>query len=205
MSNAIDHVLDETREFTPHPEFAQRAAITSEAEYEAMYRWSIEQPEAFWAEAAAELHWFRKWDRVLNDDNAPFYKWFEGGLTNISYNCLDRHLDGWRKNKAAIIWEGEPCGGRRILTYRELHRLVSKFANALRNLDVRKGDRVAIYLPMIPEPAIAMLACARIGAVHSIVFGGFLRSLGDRRRRVATPPVPFLCNGAVADRSPAWS
>ncbi len=195
MSNAIDHVLDETREFTPHPEFAQRAAIASEADYEAMYRRSVEQPEAFWAEAASELHWFRKWDRVLNDDDAPFYKWFEGGLTNISYNCLDRHLEGWRKNKAAIIWEGEPYGERRILTYRELHRLVSKFANALRNLDVGKGDRVAIYLPMIPELAIAMLACARIGAVHNIVFGGFSASALIDRINDAQAKVVITADG----------
>lgn len=122
MSTAIEHVLDELRLFEPDPEFVGRAQIKSFEEYEKLYQQSIEDPEAFWSEAAGELHWFKKWDHVLNEDNAPFYKWFEGGTTNLSYNCLDRHLSSWRKNKAALIWEGEPYGERRILTYRELHR-----------------------------------------------------------------------------------
>ncbi|MBX7256072.1 MAG: acetate--CoA ligase [Candidatus Hydrogenedentes bacterium] len=181
VSVAIDHVLVENRHFEPSTEFSKKAKVRSSEEYERMYRESIEDPEAFWGKAASELHWFKKWKRVLNDDNAPFYKWFEGGKTNVSYNCLDVHLKTWRKNKAAIIWEGEPYGQRTILTYRELHRQVCKFANALRGLGVKPGDRVAIYLPMIPELAIAMLACARIGAVHSIIFAGFSASaLVDR-------------------------
>src|SRR5262249_46036026 len=117
------------------------------------------------------LHWFRKWKKVLQW-NPPFAKWFVGGTLNISYNCLDRHLTGWRKNKAALIWEGEP-GESRTLTYQQLHREVCRFANVLKSLGVEKGDRVAIYMPMIPELAIAMLACARIGAAHSVIFGGF--------------------------------
>jgi acetyl-CoA synthetase len=173
VSVAIDHVLEEKRHFEPSDEFAKKSKVRSLEEYERMYRESIDDPEAFWAKAASELHWFKKWKRVLNDDNAPFYKWFEGGKTNVAYNCLDVHLKTWRKNKAAIIWEGEPYGQRTILTYRELHRQVCKFANALRGLGVKPGDRVAIYLPMVPELAIAMLACARIGAVHSIIFAGF--------------------------------
>lgn len=173
MSTQIEHVLQESRHFEPSAEFVELARVKSRAEYDAMYRESIEKPDVFWAKAAEELHWFKKWDRVLNEDNPPFFKWFEGGQTNLAYNCLDRHLATWRKNKAAIIWEGEPYGQRSILTYRELHRQVSKFANVLKALGVTKGDRVAIYMPMIPELAIAMLACARIGATHSIIFGGF--------------------------------
>jgi len=172
-NTAIEHVLEENRHFEPPQEFKKGAQIATLEEYQELYRQSVEDPEAFWAKAAKELHWFKKWKRVLNDDNPPFYKWFEGGKTNVAFNCLDRHLKTWRKNKAAIIWEGEPYGERRMLTYRELHRQVCKFANVLKNLGVRPGDRVAIYMPMIPELAIAMLACARIGAPHSIIFGGF--------------------------------
>ncbi|GMW03207.1 MAG: acetyl-coenzyme A synthetase [Candidatus Hydrogenedentota bacterium] len=181
MSTAIDHVLQETRHFDPSADFAKKASIGAYGDYEAMYRESIDDPEAFWAKAAKELHWFKKWKRVLNADNPPFYKWFEGAKTNVSYNCLDRHLSTWRKNKAAIIWEGEPYGKRRIYTYRELHRQVCKFANVLKGQGVKAGDCVAIYMPMIPELPIAMLACARIGAPHSIIFGGFSsQSLVDR-------------------------
>src|SRR5690606_17463091 len=125
----------------------------------------------YWAEQAATLKWTKPWDRVL-DWQPPHAKWFEGGQLNVSENCLDRHLDGARRNKAAIVWEGEP-GDRRTLTYWELAREVRTFANVLKSLGVQKGDRVGIYLPLIPEAAIAMLACARIGAIHSVVFGGF--------------------------------
>lgn len=181
MSTAIDHFLEESRLIKPKNEFRQLAHIKSEDEYQRLYEQSMNDPEKFWGEMACGLHWFKPWDRVLNRESAPFYRWFEGATTNLSYNCLDRHLNSWRKNKAALIWEGEPYGERRILTYRELHRQVSKFANALKNLGIKKGDRVAIYLPMIPELAIAMLGCARIGAVHSIIFGGFSASaLVDR-------------------------
>ena len=173
MSGNIESTLNETRKFPPPEAFTKQAAIGSWAQYEAMYKESINNPEKFWGEVGAQLHWFKKWDRVRNWDNKPFAKWFEGGKTNLSYNCLDRHLKTWRRNKAAIHWEGEPVGDRRTLTYLELHRQVCKFANVLKSRGIKSGDTVAIYMPMIPELAIAMLACARIGAVHSIIFGGF--------------------------------
>ena len=180
MSQQIDHVLEETRLFEPPAEFAAAASVKSRSEYDAMYQQSIEDPDTFWSNVAGELHWFKQWDRVCNAENMPFVKWFEGGTTNISYNCLDRHLSGARKNKAAIIWEGEP-GDQVILTYQELHRRVCRAANGLKKLGVKKGDRVAIYMPMVPELAIAMLACARIGAIHSIIFGGFsATAISDR-------------------------
>jgi len=180
MSQQIEHVLEESRLFEPAADFAAAASVPSREAYDALYKKSIEDPEAFWGDVASELHWFKKWDRVCNKDNMPFVKWYEGGKTNISYNCLDRHLTTARKNKAAIIWEGEP-GEQVILTYQELHRRVCQAANGLKKMVVKKGDRVAIYMPMIPELAIAMLACARIGAVHSIIFGGFsATAISDR-------------------------
>jgi acetyl-CoA synthetase len=175
----IESVLKEQRVFPPDPAFAAAAHVKSLAEYERIYRQSVEEPEAFWAGVARELDWFTPWTRVL-DWNPPDAKWFVGATLNISYNCLDRHLTTWRRNKAAIIWEGEP-GDRRVLTYQMLHREVVRCAAALKQLGVRRGDRVAIYMPMIPELPIAMLACARIGATHSIVFGGFsAEALRDR-------------------------
>ncbi|MDB5106796.1 MAG: acsA [Fibrobacteres bacterium] len=173
MSGNIESTLNETRKFPPPEAFSKKASISTWAQYQAMHEESVTNPEKFWGDVAGDLHWFKKWDRVRNWDNPPFAKWFEGGKTNISYNCLDRHLDTWRRNKAAIIWEGEPVGERRTLTYLELHRQVCKFANVLKSQGIRSGDSIAIYMPMIPELAIAMLACARIGAVHSIIFGGF--------------------------------
>ena len=152
-------------------EFSARAHIKSLDEYERIYAEAESDPETFWAGIADQLHWFKKWDSVL-EWNAPWAKWFQGGMINLSYNCLDRHVATWRRNKAALIWEGEP-GEVRTLTYQQLLIEVSKFANALKDLGVKKGDRVAIYMGMTPELAIAMLACARIGATHSIVFGGF--------------------------------
>ena len=175
----IDSILDEQRSFPPPPEFSNKAHIKSLAEYEALYQESIEQPERFWARAADELHWFKRWDKVL-EWKAPWAKWFLGGEINLSYNCLDRHVKTARKNKAALIWESEP-GEIRTYTYQQLWREVQKFANVLKDLGVRKGDRVAIYMGMTPELPIAMLACARIGAPHSIVFGGFsANALVDR-------------------------
>jgi acetyl-CoA synthetase len=175
----IDSVLDEQRSFDPPAEFSQKAQIKSLAEYEALYKESVEQPEKFWARAAEELHWFRRWDKVL-EWKAPWAKWFVGGQINLSYNCLDRHMRTARKNKAALIWESEP-GEIRTYTYQQLWKEVQKFANVLKNLGVRKGDRVAIYMGMTPELPIAMLACSRIGAPHSIVFGGFsANALVDR-------------------------
>ena len=139
----------------------------------------MKSPDKFWSAIASELDWFKKWTKVL-EWKLPFAKWFVGGKINVSYNCLDRHLSTWRKNKAAIIWEGEP-GETRTLTYQKLHADVCKFSNVMKTLGVVKGDRVVIYMPLIPEAAIAMLACARIGATHSIIFGGFSsQALVDR-------------------------
>ncbi len=168
-------LLDEDRRFPPPPSFRE-AANARDPE---IYARAASDPEAYWAEWARELAWFEPWHTVL-EWTPPHAKWFVGGKLNVAYNCLDRHLEGPRRNKAALVWEGEP-GDERVYTYQQLHREVSKFANVLKSLGVRRGDRVAIYLPMIPEAAIAMLACARIGAPHSVVFGGFsAESLRDR-------------------------
>ena len=167
----IQSVLQETRSFPPTAEFAKQANISTEAQYQKMWTQAKDDPSSFWGELASNLHWFKKWDHVLQGE-MPETKWFVGGKINACYNCVDRHLTTWRKNKAAIIWEGEP-GDTRVLTYQDLHREVSKFANVLKKLGVTTGDRVTLYMPMIPELAIAMLACARIGATHSIIFGGF--------------------------------
>jgi acetyl-CoA synthetase len=168
-------LLREDRTFAPPADFRARAHVRDED----IYATAARDPEAFWASFADELEWSRRWDTVL-DWQPPHARWFLGGQLNISVNCVDRHARGARRNKAAIIWEGEP-GDRRTLTYFDLFRDVSAFANVLKSLGIRKGDRVAIYLPLIPELAIAMLACTRIGAVHSIVFGGFsAESLRDR-------------------------
>lgn len=171
MSGDIQSVLHETRSFPPPADFTRQANISSEAQYQQMWQRAKDDPAGFWGELAQNLHWFKKWDHVLQG-TMPDTKWFVGGKINASYNCLDRHLTTWRKNKAAIIWEGEP-GDSRVLTYQDLHREVCKFANVLKKLGVTTGDRVTLYMPMIPELAIAMLACARIGATHSIIFGGF--------------------------------
>ena len=179
MSTDIESHLVEKRVFKPSKEFAKRAHLRSFAEYKRLYEESIKSPEKFWAKQAAELSWRKKWTKVL-DWRPPFAKWFIGAKLNVSENCLDRHLDGPHRNKAAIIWEGEP-GERRVLTYQQLHREVCVFANILKRNRCKKGDRVLIYLPHIPEAAVAMLACARIGAVHSVVFGGFSsESIKDR-------------------------
>jgi acetyl-CoA synthetase len=167
----IQSTLQETRSFAPPADFAKLANINSEAQYQEMWNRAKDDPAGFWGDLASNLHWFKKWDHVLQGA-MPDTKWFVGGKINASYNCIDRHLLTWRKNKAAIIWEGEP-GDTRVLTYQDLHREVCKFANVLKKLGVTTGDRVTLYMPMIPELAIAMLACARIGATHSIIFGGF--------------------------------
>ncbi len=168
----IQSLQQEERVFPPPEAFAKAAHIKSEAELERLRIEASADPEAFWDRlATAELHWFKKWDRVLHWE-APHAQWFLGGKLNISYNCLDRHLSTWRRNKAALIWEGEP-GEQRTLTYQQLHSEVCRFANVLKHAGVATGDRVALYMPLIPELAIAMLACARIGATHSVIFGGF--------------------------------
>jgi acetyl-CoA synthetase len=168
---AIESILNEERVFPPPPEFSEQAHIKSFEEYEKIYNEAAQNPEEFWASAAESLHWFKKWDTVL-EWNEPFAKWYVGGTTNVSYNCIDRHLETYRKNKAAIIWEGEP-GEIRTITYQQLHREVCRFANVLKKLGVKTGDRVALYMPLVPELAMAMLACARIGATHTVIFGGF--------------------------------
>jgi len=175
VSPEIVALLREERAFPPPDAFRAQANVRDERIYDDADR----DPERFWENFARELHWFAPWTKVL-DWNPPHAKWFVGGKINASVNCLDRHLDGPRRNKAAIIWEGEP-GDRRTLTYYDLHREVCQFANVLKSLGVERGDRVAIYLPLVPELAIVMLACARVGAVHSVVFGGFsAESLRDR-------------------------
>lgn len=173
--------MSEQKVFPPPGTFSEKALVKSEEDYRRLYEESVGDPEGFWAKMAGEISWFKKWDKVMECDfEKPEVKWFVGGKLNVSYNCLDRHLEGPRKNKAALIWEAED-GESRAFTYQQLHREVCRFANLLKGSGVKKGDRVAFYLPMIPELAVGMLACARIGAVHSIVFGGFsAASLRDR-------------------------
>lgn len=176
----IESILQEDRLFPPSAEFSQSARIKSLEDYQALYDRAKADPLKFWSELAEqELHWFEHWDAVLDWSNPPFAKWFVNGKINLSYNCLDRHLET-KGDKPAIVWEGEP-GDSKTLTYAELHQEVCKFANVLKSLGVQKGDGVGIYMPMVPEAAIAMLACARIGAPHSVVFGGFsAEALRDR-------------------------
>ncbi|HUE70961.1 MAG TPA: acetate--CoA ligase [Pirellulaceae bacterium] len=180
MTTGIDTVMHETRLFPPSREFSEKALIPSMQAYEELYERAKNDPEKFWGDLAKEeLHWFKPFTKVL-EWNEPFAKWFVGGQTNVSYNCLDAHLKTWRRNKAALIWEGEP-GDQRTLTYQQLHREVCKFASALKGLGLKKGDVATLYMPLIPELAIAMLACARIGVVHSVVFGGFsAEAIADR-------------------------
>ncbi len=180
-AKAITSIMDEKRVFPPPAELSKEAYIKSMAEYREIYQRSIDDPEGFWAEMAEQLDWYQKWDKVLVADfKEGKHEWFVGGKLNVSYNCLDRHLKTWRKNKAALVWEGD-IGDTKTLTYQELHHHVCRFANVLKKHGVKKGDRVTIYLPMILELPIAMLACARIGAIHSVVFGGFsAEALRDR-------------------------
>ena len=167
--NTITSMMAEKRTIYPPDELAKNAYIKNMGEYKEIYQKSIDDPERFWAGMAEQLDWFKKWDKVLVEDfKEGQHQWFVGGKLNVCYNCLDRHLTTWRKNKAALIWEGD-TGDTRTLTYQDLYYHVCKFANVLKKLGVKKGDRVTIYLPMILELPIAMLACARIGAVHCVV------------------------------------
>jgi acetyl-CoA synthetase len=198
----IESKLQENRLFPSPPQFTAKAHIKSREEYERMYRESIDDPESFWSRAAEPLHWFKRWDRVLEWD-APFARWFVGGRTNVAYNCLDRQIELGRGDKTAILWEGEPLvtreyetsrgeysqpigdtGGRheiRRVTYQQLKDDVCRFANGLKKLGIKRGDRVTIYMPMVPEAGVAMLACARSGAPHSVIFGGFSsQAIADR-------------------------
>jgi len=178
----ITSMMDETRILYPPKALSEQAYIKSLDEYREIYKRSIEDPEGFWGKLAEQLVWFKKWDKVVESNFAEGeHKWFTGGKLNVCYNCLDRYLGTPTENKPAIIWEGEPVDESITLTYKQLHHEVCKFANVLKKLGVKKGDRVSIYLPMIIELPIAMLACARIGAIHSIVFGGFsAEALRDR-------------------------
>ena len=179
---SIQVLSTEGRTFPPPKEFSRRAHIKSIEEYEKIYQRSVEDPEGFWGEMAEKhLTWYKKWDQVWDwDFHKPSIKFFINGKLNASYNCLDRHLTGATRNKAAIIWEGDD-GSYKTFTYQQLSMEVNRFANVLKNNGIKKGDRVTLYLPMIPELVIAMLACARIGAIHCIVFGGFSPSaLKDR-------------------------
>jgi acetyl-CoA synthetase len=175
-------ILGERNFYEPPDGIKMKAYIKKMEEYKELYQKSIHDPAKFWGELAEQLDWYKKWDKVLEYDfNKPEIKWFKGGKLNASYNCLDRHLNHWRSNKVALIWQGEPLEENRVFTYQQLHYHVCKFANVLKKYGVKKGDRVSIYLPMIPELPIAMLACARIGAIHNVVFGGFSsEALRDR-------------------------
>ncbi len=179
----IASMMHEERVFPPLCEFSEKAEIKGLDQYRELYAQSIADSRGFWADQAQQLDWVRKWDEVLVEEfGQGEHQWFVGGKLNVSYNCLDRHLATWRKNKAALIWEGDRVGEQKVLTYQQLHREVCRFANVLKKHGVRKGDRVTIYLPMIPELPVAMLACARIGAIHSVVFGGF--SADSLRNRI---------------------
>ncbi len=181
-TKTITSMMEEKRVFPPPKELSHTAYIKNLDEYRQIYRRSIDDPEKFWGEAAEQLDWFKKWDRVLVENfKEAKHEWFVGGKLNVCYNCVDRHLKTWRKNKAALIWEGD-TGESRALTYQQLYHEVCRFANVLKKLGIKKGDRVAIYLPMILELPIAVLACARIGAVHSVIFGGF--SAGALKDRI---------------------
>jgi acetyl-CoA synthetase len=190
----IKSVLQETRSFAPPAGFAAAARVGSLADYDALYAESVRDPEGFFARAAEELHWFERWHTTRVWQH-PHAQWFVGGKTNLAYNCLDRHLEGPRRNKAALIWEGEP-GDTRTLTYHELHREVSRFANALLARGIGAGDRVAVYMGMVPELAIAVLACARIGATHSVIFGGFSATAIADRVTDAGAVAVITCDGA---------
>src|SRR3989338_3973297 len=179
MPEFIDSILKEKRVFYPHEEFARKAHIKSMKAYSALYKKSIEDPIKFWAERAEQLEWFKKWDSVFRDD-VGFFKWFEGGEINVSYNCIDRLIKQGKGKKIAITWEPE-SGEAKTYNYEELLKEVCKFANVLKKKGVKRGEVVQIYLPMVPQLPIAMLACARIGAIHSIVFAGFSsEALKDR-------------------------
>ena len=194
----MESVYMEKRVFDPPKEFVEKAYVKSMEEYERLHKRSMEDPEGFWGEMAEKhLDWFKKWDGPVEEYSFKddiYIRYFSGGKLNVSYNCLDRHLKTWRKNKAALIWQGEPLEESITYTYQELHREVCKFANVLKGQGVKKGDRVTIYLPMIPELPIAMLACARIGAIHSIVFGGFSAEALRDRIQDCKAKVLITCN-----------
>src|SRR5437667_7915730 len=188
----LEALLKENRAFPPSDDFRRQANVSDPAIYDRAQN----DLEAFWAEEAEHLDWFKGWDKVL-EWKVPWAKWFVGGKLNVTYNCVDRHARSERRNKAAIIWEGEP-GDSRVLTFGMLEREVNKFANVLKSLGVNKGDRVAIYMGMVPELPIALLACAKIGAPHSVVFGGF--SADSLRERINDAQAKVVVTGDGAWR-----
>jgi acetyl-CoA synthetase len=194
INGQIDTVMHETRLFPPPAQFAARARIKSLAEYQQLWDRAEADPPKFWAQfAREELHWFTPFAQALAW-NEPYARWFVGGQTNASYNCLDRNIAAGLGDRTAILWEGEP-GDRRELTYAELHREACKFANVLKGLGIEASDRVSIYMPMVPELAIAMLACARIGAVHSVIFAGFSAEAMAERNRDAGAKLVITADG----------
>jgi acetyl-CoA synthetase len=197
MSETLENLLQESRRFAPPSELAASANVTAEA-----YDQAAADRLAFWATQAGRLSWSRQWDQVLDWSNPPFAKWFTGGTLNVAYNCLDRHIEAGMGAKVAIHWEGEP-GDSRTITYNDLHRMVCQAANALTGLGVGRGDRVAIYLPMIPEAAVAMLACARIGATHNVVFGGFSVDALKGRIQDADAKVVITADGGYRRGNPS--
>ncbi|MEV7228952.1 acetate--CoA ligase [Polymorphospora sp. NPDC051019] len=197
MSETLENLLQETRQFEPPAALADAANVTAAA-----YAEAAEDRLAFWARQAGRLDWAKQWDEILDWSNPPFAKWFVGGQLNVAYNCLDRHVEAGRGDRVAIHWEGEP-GDTRTITYAELHRLTSQAANALTDLGVTAGDRVAIYMPMVPEAAVAMLACARIGATHSVVFGGFSVDALSSRIADASAKVVITADGGYRRGKPS--
>jgi acetyl-CoA synthetase len=197
-SGSVESVYMEKRTFFPSKEFVEKARLKSMDEYKKMHKRSLEDPNGFWGEMAEKhIDWFQKWSGPVEEysfKDKIYLSYFKGGKLNITYNCLDRHLKTWRKNKAALIFQGEPLEENKVYTYQQLHREVCKFANVLKKFGVKKGDRVAIYLPMIMELSVAMLACARIGAIHSIVFGGFSAEALRDRIQDCTAETLITCN-----------
>ncbi|MDW8351267.1 MAG: acetate--CoA ligase [Anaerolineae bacterium] len=195
QAQATEVSIDHKTVYFPSPEVVARARIK---DWDALSQFAAEHPEQFWAERAEELGWYRKWDKVLDDSNKPFFKWFVGGRFNIVHNALDRHMQTWRKNKVAYIWQGEDFSERQI-SYAELNREVCKFANVLKSLGVKKGDRVTIYMGRVIELPVAMLACAKIGAVHSVVYGGFSVQALAGRILDSQSKVLITCDGAYVN------
>ena len=194
----IESIMHEKRKFKPSEEFRKSAYIKSLRQYKKLYNESIKNPSKFWSKIAKELFWFRKWKKVYSwNPKTLKCKWFEGAETNVSYNCLDRHLATWRKNKAALIWQGETEEDVKTYTYEELHREVCRFSNVLKKQGLKRGDRVCIYLPMIPELAISMLACARIGVIHSIVFGGYSAKALETRINDSKAKILITADGSL--------
>ena len=199
-SGALDALLQEERVFRPLPQLVIEANVNPQ-ELAAHYRSADEDFLAYWEDAAHELDWFKMWEKVLDDSQAPFYKWFPGAKCNIVYNALDRHIETVSKNKLALVWEGEP-GDTRKYTYYELYRAVNRFANALRSLGVKKGDRVVLYLPILPETLISMLAVAKIGAIHSLVYGGFSAKVLRERINNCSAKLVVTCDGFYRNGQP---